>query len=134
IPDFTEDNGAIAAVLKNISDDEDRGIANIPTPGDNMADDGGAVSSETTEMKTPNKELNNINDMFYKFMPRVIHAPINNMNISVETFFLLRYVRKDSQFWGDFYVAPWTRCGPYFVGIFLGYFLVKYERKPKMNK
>ena len=43
--------------LKNISDDEDRGIANIPTPGDNMADDGGAVSSETTEMKTPNKEL-----------------------------------------------------------------------------
>ncbi|KAK2144916.1 hypothetical protein LSH36_720g00008 [Paralvinella palmiformis] len=104
--------------LKIISNANDGTITNRPTTGDNMADEGNVVVTDiTSEMttETRNKEPNNRNDMTYRYMPRITHEAVNNMNLSVETFFVLR-------------------CGPYFVGIFLGYFLVKYEQKPNMNK
>ena len=34
----------------------------------------------------------NRNDMTYRYMPRITHEAVNNMNLSVETFFVLRLV------------------------------------------
>ncbi|KAK2153094.1 hypothetical protein LSH36_307g01001 [Paralvinella palmiformis] len=44
------------------------------------------------------------------------------------------FIRNDTNYFTDIYIAPWTRSGSYFVGIILGYILYKSSSKPKMNK
>ncbi|EPB76836.1 hypothetical protein ANCCEY_04048 [Ancylostoma ceylanicum] len=43
--------------------------------------------------------------------------------------------KKIDVFFSEYYEKPWARCTPYFIGIIVGYILVKFrDRRPKLNK
>ncbi|CEF71441.1 Acyltransferase 3 domain and Nose resistant-to-fluoxetine protein, N-terminal domain-containing protein [Strongyloides ratti] len=46
----------------------------------------------------------------------------------------LQIVRLIDEFWTNVYVKPYARCGPYMIGIMVGYFLYKYKLKYTMPK
>lgn len=37
-------------------------------------------------------------------------------------------------YWNDIYIKPYCRCGPFLVGLILGYIFYKTEMKAKMPK
>ena len=45
-----------------------------------------------------------------------------------------RFIRGDTAEFTDIYIKPYTRCGSYFVGIFLGYILWRSNFKTTMHK
>ncbi|EYB93025.1 hypothetical protein Y032_0187g1123 [Ancylostoma ceylanicum] len=49
--------------------------------------------------------------------------------------FFSSFSGKIDVFFSEYYEKPWARCTPYFIGIIVGYILVKFrDRRPKLNK